>query len=41
MKSFLVACCASFAIAAIAAVLLDSVVQESAAAKFSTSEVRH
>jgi hypothetical protein len=41
MRSFLAACCASLAIAVIAAVILDSAVQESATTAFSTSEVRH
>jgi len=40
MRSFLAACCASLAIAVIAAVILDSAVQESATTAFSTSEVR-
>ena len=41
MRSFLAACCVSLAIAVIAAVILDSVVQESVTTAFSTSEVRH
>jgi hypothetical protein len=41
MRSFLAACCASLAIAVIAAVLLNSAVQESVATAFATSEVRN
>jgi hypothetical protein len=41
MRSFLAACCASLAIALVAAAILDSVVQESAAKAFSKSEVRN
>jgi hypothetical protein len=41
MRSFLAACCVSLAIAVIAAVILDSAVQESATKAFSTSEVRN
>ena len=41
MRSFLAACCASLAMAMIAAVILNSAVQESATTAFSTSEVRY
>jgi hypothetical protein len=41
MRSFLAACCASLAIALIAAVILDSAIQESATKAFSKSEVRN
>ena len=40
MRSFLAAACASLAIALLAAVILDSVFQESATKAFSKSEVR-
>jgi hypothetical protein len=40
MRSFLAAVCASLAIALLAAVVLDSVFQESATKAFSKSEVR-
>jgi hypothetical protein len=41
MRSFLAACCVSFAIAVIAAAILKTAVQESATKAFSTSEVRN
>lgn len=40
MRSFIAACLVVVGIAAAAALILDNIVQESAAAKFSTSAVR-
>jgi hypothetical protein len=41
MRSFIAACLAAFVIAALAAAILDEIVQRSATAAFATSAVRN